>query len=221
MAFEQVTYTTSVNGNILEIIPTEVKDSSTYTIRIQGLRSQDGTKIYPDTTFKVTTAVSPMYCTLDSLKSVTQSFNIDDQTMLIYIKEASEFADFIATATSTKTSGNTLAYAKGELTKVKATIDCLTNGFVGGAFVSGGNRYKLGEDELEEGDRSAAFKNLLDWLRWLLRYWMDAVRGYLNPGHAAPKATRLGIDASENSDVAQITVDSLVQEFNRDVPQWS
>ena len=50
---------------------------------------------------------------------------------------------------------------------------------------------------------------------------MDAVRGYLNPGHAAPKATRLGIDASENSDVAQITVDSLVQEFNRDVPQWS
>lgn len=221
MAFEKISAELSSDGNVLEITPSEIKDSSTYTIKLSGVKSADGSKVYPDQTFKITTAVSPMYCTLDSLKSVTGAFGIDDQTMMTYIREASEFADFISTATSTKTSGATLAFAKGELTKVKATIDCLTNNFVSGSFMVGGNRYKLGEDEIEEGNRAAAFKNLLDYLKALLKYWEDAVRGYLNPGRAAPKATRLGINASDNADVAQITVDSLVQDFTRDVPQWS
>ena len=221
MAFEKISAELSSDGNVLEITPSEIKDSSTYTIKLSGVKSADGSKVYPDQTFKITTAVSPMYCTLDSLKSVTGAFGIDDQTMMTYIREASEFADFISTATATKTSGTTLVFAKGELTKVKATIDCLTNNFVSGSFMVGGNRYKLGEDEIEEGNRAAAFKNLLDWLKALLKYWEDAVRGYLNPGRAAPKATRLGISASENTEVAQITVDSLVQDFTRDVPQWS
>ena len=221
MAFEKVEAVATADGNVLEITPSEILNSSTYTIKISGIKSADGLKSFLEQTFRITTAVSPMYCTLDSLKSVTGTFGIDDQTMMTYIREASEFADFIATATSTKTSGTTLLFAKGELTKVKATIDCLTNNFVSGSFMTGGNRYKLGEDEIEEGNRAAAFKNLLDWLKWLLKYWEDAVRGYLNPGRAAPKATRLGISASDNADVAQITVDSLVQNFTRDVPQWS
>lgn len=218
---EQVEFEIQANENILEIIPTEIKDSSTYSIKISGLKSADGTKVYPDQIFKITTAVSPAYCTLDSLKSLADSFGIDDQTMLTYIVEASNFADFVATATTSNAKGNTLVYAKSELTKVKAALDCLTSGYIGGTFLSGGNRYKLGEDELEEGDRAAAFKNLLDWLKWLLRYWMDAVRGYLNPGHAKPKATRLGIKASENTDVSQITVDSLIDDYNRNFIQWS
>ena len=222
MAFERVESTVEAIDNVLEITPSvAIQDSSTYTIKISGIRSADGTKVYPEQTFRITTAVSPMYCSLNSLKSVTSNFGIDDQTMLIYIREASEFADFIATATTTNASGDTLMYAKGELTKVKATIDCLTNCFVGGSFMSGGNRYKLGEDEIEEGDKAASFKNLLDWLKWLLRYWEDAVRGYLNPGRAKPKVTRLGISASDNADVQQITVDSLIGDYTRNFIQWS
>lgn len=222
MAFEKLQCTIAAEDNVLVITPvTDIIDNSIYTIKITGLKSKDGSKKLPDTTYKVVTAVSPQYCTLASLKAVTQNFNISDETMMIYIREASAYADFIATATATKASGSTLLYAKGELTKVKATIDCLTNSFVSGSFMVGGNRYKLGEDELEEGDRATAFKNFLDWLKWLLKYWEDAVRGYFNPGKAPPQATRLGISASDNNDVAQITVDSLVQDFTRDVPQWS
>lgn len=216
---ERVDATVTVDGNILEVTPTEIKDSSKYLIKISGITSADGTKTLPTQTFTVITAVTPYYCTLASLKAVTEGFGVSDEQMLHYIRAAGEFADFIAS--SSKISGATLLFSKGELTKVKATLDCLTASFVGGTFTSTGKRWKLGEDELEEADKSSAFKNLLDWLRWLLNYWIDAVRGYINPGRTPPKATRAGINAADNSDVQHITVDSLIGDFTRNLPQWS
>lgn len=216
---EKVTADFTVNENILDITLDEIKDSSKYTIKISGLQSLDGTKNLADQIFTIITAVSPAYCTLADLKSVTEGFGVSDENMLHYIQSASNFADFIASSTTIK--GNTLIFAKGELTKVKAALDCLITSFVSGTFSSTGKRWKLGEDELEEADRAGSFKNLLDWLRKLLHYWIDAVRGYINPGRTPPKATRLGIKAADNKKVAYITVDSLIQDFNRDVPQWS
>lgn len=216
---ERVSSSFSVDGNILEITPEEIKDNSKYIIKISGLKTTDGSKKLPLQTFTVITAVNPAYCTLSDLKAVTEGFGISDENMLLYIKSASNFADFVAS--STKISGTTLAYAKSELTKVKAALDCLMTSFVGGTFTSSGKRWKLGEDELEEADRASAFKNLLDWLRWLLQYWTDAVRGYINPGRTPPKATRLGISAANNQDVQHITVDSLIGDFTRNLPQWS
>ena len=216
---ERVEVSYTVEGSILDIIPVEIKDSSKYTIKISGIKTADGSKELPAQTFTVITAVTPAYCTLSDLKSVTEGFGVSDENMLSYIRSASNFADFVAS--STKISGSTLTYAKSELTKVKAALDCLMTSFVGGTFASAGKRWKLGEDELEEADRAGAFKNLLDWLRWLLQYWTDAVRGYINPGRTPPKATRLGISAADNSDVKHITVDSLVNDFTRNLPQWS
>lgn len=216
---EKVSAAYTVDGNILDITLDEIKDSSKYIIKISGIKSVDGARELPVQTFTVVTAISPAYCTLADLKSVTEGFGVSDENMLSYIRSASNFADFVAS--STKISGAALIYSKGELTKVKAALDCLMTSFVGGTFASAGKRWKLGEDELEEADRAGAFKNLLDWLRWLLRYWTDAVRGYINPGRTPPKATRLGINAADNSDVAYITVDSLIGDFTRDVPQWS
>lgn len=216
---EKVSVTVSVDGNMLEITPDEVKDSSKYTIKISGIKNSDDTKEMPTQTFTVITAVTPYYCTLEDLKAVTEGFGISDETMLHHIRSASEFADFVAS--TTKATGATLLFSKGELTKVRATLDCLMASFVGGTFAGSGKRWKLGEDELEEADKTGAFKNLLDWLKWLLQYWMDAVRGYVNPGRTPPKATRLGINAADNSNVQYITVDSLVRDFTRDVPQWS
>ena len=221
MSFEKVACTFTAEDNILNIIPnTNILDNSQYTIKISGLTNKDGTKTLPTQIIAVTTAVTPAYCTLNSLKAVTEGFGIEDATMLIYIREASKFADFIAS--NSNISGDTLDYAKGELTKVKATLDCLMQGFVAGSFTAAqAKRYKLGEDEIEEADRATAFQKLLDWLRWLLQYWEDAVRGYINPGRAKPKATRLGISAADNNDVAQITFDQIVNDYTRSVVQFS
>lgn len=217
MSFETVPVDIIVTDNILEVTPTDAKilDNSNYKIKITGIKSLDGTEL-PDQSFNIITALTPMYCSLSSLKAVTVGFDIDDSTMLTYIREASQFADFVASANSTASE-----YAKGELTKVKATLDCLSSGFIAGSFMQGGNRYKLGEDEIEEGNKAASFKNLLDWLKWLLRYWMDAVRGYINPGHAKPKATRIGISSADNQDVSFTTVESLIDDITRDMPRWS
>ena len=176
---ERIEASFTVDGNILDIKPAEVKDNSKYTIKMSGIRTADGIKELPVQTFTVITAVTPSYCNLSDLKSVTEGFGVSDENMLSYIRSASNFADFVAS--STNISGDTLTYAKSELTKVKAALDCLMTSFVGGTFASTGKRWKLGEDELEEADRAGAFKNLLDWLRWLLQYWTDAVRGYINP----------------------------------------
>lgn len=221
MSVERIESNVTVDGNILEITPTiDIQDNSQYTIRISGLKSADGTKSLPTQFITITTAVTPAYCTLSDLKAVTEGFGIEDSTMLLYIREASNFVDFVAS--STNISGDTLTYAKGELTKVKATLDCLMRGFVTGTLSQGvGKRYKLGEDELEELDRTTAFKNFLDWLRWLLQYWEDAVRGYINPGRAKPKATRLGIKAADNNDVTQITFDQIVNDYTRSIVQFS
>lgn len=221
MGVIKVDSTFTVTDDILVIAPSEeIKDNEQYTIRISGLKNKDGTKILDTQIIVITTAMSPAYCTLDSLKSITENFGIEDSTMLLYIREASNFADFIAS--NSNISGEKLTYAKSELTKVKAALDCLMRGFVSGAFSQGvAKRYKLGEDEIEEADRTMAFQKLLDWLRWLLQYWEDAVRGYINPGRAKPKATRLGISAADNQDVAQITVDQIVNDYTRSVVQFS
>lgn len=219
MSFETVPVDIVVTDNILEVTPTDAQilNNSNYKIKITGVKSLDGTEL-PDQIFNIITALTPMYCSLDSLKAVTIGFNIDDSAMLTYIREASQFADFVASATSTSSETE---YAKGELAKVKATLDCLSSGFIAGSFMQGGNRYKLGEDEIEEGNKATSFKNLLDWLKWLLRYWMDAVRGYINPGHAKPKATRIGIKSADNQDVSFTTVESLIDDITRDMPRWS
>ena len=165
-----------------------------------------------------------MYCSLSSLKAVTIGFDIDDSTMLTYIREASQFADFVASATSTAsgTTNQYIEYAKGELTKVKATLDCLSSGFIAGSFMQGGNRYKLGEDEIEEGNKAASFKNLLDWLKWLLRYWMDAVRGYIIDVYPSQMDEPVRIEFfGNNQDVSFTTVESLIDDITRDMPRWS
>ena len=225
MSFQTVPVEFTVTDNILEVTPTDaaILDNSSYKIKITGIKALDGTEM-PDQSFNIITALTPMYCSLSSLKAVTVGFDIDDSTMLTYIREASQFADFVASATSSASSSTNkqyIEYAKGELTKVKATLDCLSSGFIAGSFMQGGNRYKLGEDEIEEGNKAASFKNLLDWLKWLLRYWMDAVRGYINPGHAKPKATRIGIKSADNQDVSFTTVESLIDDITRDMPRWS
>lgn len=62
---------------------------------------------------------------------------------------------------------------------------------------------------------------MLDRLAKELQKWQDAIRGYYNEGRVKPRATRVGIKSSQNSDVAYTTLDSIIQDVTRNVPQWS
>lgn len=62
---------------------------------------------------------------------------------------------------------------------------------------------------------------MLDLLRGNLKEWQDAIRGYYNEGRAAPVATRIGLKASSNSEVTHTTVDMILNDWTRTMPESS
>lgn len=220
MAIEKIESTFVVNGSILEITPSvAIADNSLYTIKIKGVKSLDGSKTFPEKTFNVTTALSPMYCTLKSLSALVDSFGIPEENMLSYIRDASKYADFVAGGTAVK-KGKTPSFAVEQFVRTKATLDCLLRACMNKSYSSGGT-YTLGDATLEEATNSGSFKNMISTLRDELQKWQDAIRGYYNEGRVKPKATRIGLKSSSNSDVAHTTVDQILNDISRTMPEGS
>lgn len=213
-----------VNGDTLTLTPKEdgvtLQENSSYVITIKGLVSQDGKKTLPTTRLSITTSVSPMYCTLASVKSLVATFNIPDTDILSYIRDASNYADFIASenSTSSSTTNTTLDFAKEQFTRVKALIDCLVRGVINQS-VSSGDKYTLDVASIEENADLSSLTKLLDLLKPILKKWQDAIRGYYNEGRAAPVATRIGLKSDTNSDVTHTTVDKILNDFTRTPPE--
>lgn len=210
-----------IDSNTLSIIPsTEVKDNSVYKIKISGLKSSDGKKILPDTTIEVLTAVSPMYCTLNSLKALIDKFNISEKNLLMYIRDASNYADFIGSSTTSSTNSSSIDFAKEQFTRTKATLDCLLRGIIDKSYEDG-SKYTLDVATFEESSNLEILEKLIDDLKKDLVKWQDAVRGYYNEGRVAPVVTRIGIKSNTNSDVSHTTVDTILNDFTRTPPEGS
>ena len=190
-------------------------DNSIYTVTISGLTSADGTPI-PDTTIEYRTPYSPLYCSVDSLKLAIDTFNIDEEALLSYIRQASREADFIAGGTADPTD-----FAVQQFARTKAIYDCLSRSFMDRTYSGGGSKYKLDTAEYEDSLNSAAFKQLLDRLGKELQKWQDAIRGYFNEGRAKPKATRVGLKSAQNAEIAYTNLDTIIQDVTRNSPQWS
>lgn len=207
-----------INDNTLEVTPTPApQDNSEYTITIKGVKDMDG-NVMPPKQYKIITAMSPMYCTLKSLKSLTYQFGIPDDVLLMYIRDASQEVDFIVQDETTTTTDANDEYARAEYVRTKALINCLMQSAMD-RTVNGGGSYKLDVAELEDSSNSAAFAKLLDRLRKNLHDWQDALRGYYNEGRAKPKATRIGTKSNTNSQIAHTTVDKILNDFSRTMPE--
>jgi len=213
---ERKIVTVSADENILDIkVEDGIKANSVYTIKIRGVKSADGTRTFPDKTFVITTSVEPMYCSLESVKALVDTFNIPEGNMISFIHNASLEADFISGG---KADPND--FAVQQFARTKAVLDCLLHGFMTKTS-EGGASFKLGDAEITDATNSTAFKNLLKLLQDDLKKWQDAIRGYYNEGRVKPKATRVGIKSSSNSDVQWTTVDRVLNDITRNYPQWS
>lgn len=215
---EKVTATLGVsetNPKELQVIPEKLENNSSYTITIKGVIDQATGKTLPDQTLIIKTPYSPMYCTLESLKMIVDTFEIPEQNLLSFIRDASKYADFVSGGTA-----NPKDFAVEEFTRTKAILDCLVRTFMTRSY-DGGNRYKLDTVEYEDSVNSTSFKSLIDALKKALREWQDAIRGYYNEGRVKPKATRIGIKSSQNADVSYTTVDTILQDYTRSMPQWN
>jgi hypothetical protein len=219
MAAEKVETSVSlINDNKTIAIKTtkgKFKENSIYEVTITGLTDDNGNELEP-VKIEYRTPYSPLYCSLDSLKMVIDTFNIPEEAMVSYIRQASREADFISGGTADASD-----FAVQQFARTRATYDCLTRGFMDRTYSGGGSKYKLDTAEYEDSLNSAAFKQLLDRLGKELQKWQDAIRGYFNEGRAKPKATRVGIKSSQNSEIQWTTLDTIIQDVTRSTPQWS
>ena len=214
----------SEDGKTLIVTPeTELEDNGIYEFVISGVKSADRTKTLPDFTASVMTPLSPMHCTVDSVRALVDSFDIPEQNLQIYIRDASKYADYILA-----NAGNVSAkdkekrqFAMEQFVRTKVTLDCLQRSTMDRVSAGAGSMYKLDAVEIQESSNSSIYKAMMAALRDDLQKWQDAIRGYFNEGRAKPKATRVGIKASENNDVSHTTVDKILDSITRTPPDWS
>lgn len=202
------------DSSVLIITSEEVQDNSIYKIKIKGLINAKTGETLPPQLIEIKTAYSPLYCSLESLKMLVDTFSLTDEQMLSYIRDASKYADFVSGGKADETD-----FAVEQFTRTKAILDCLTKSFMTRTY-EGGARYKLDTVEFQDATNSTGFRALIDALKKELQKWQDAIRGYYNEGRVKPKATRVGIKSSQNSDVAYTTVDDILEDITRTVPQW-
>ena len=217
---EQVESTFEViSGSTLQITPENIEDNSKYVVKIAGLVDADGNTI-PTQQYTIITGLSPMYATLRTMHALLHGIDISDEDLLLLIRDASNEADFVASDTTTTSTSSTTSFAKEQYTKIKTAIDCLIRGSMSKTF-TGGATFKLDLAEVTDPTNSNAFRNLIGDLRKALKVWQDAIRGYINEGRAKPKATRIGLKSSENSDVAHTTVEQILNDWTRTPPEGS
>lgn len=206
------------DGKTLIIAPEKILPNSIYTVSIAGIKDSDGNEL-PPIQMEYQTPYDPAYCSLRSLKLVVDTFGIPDENMLDYIRQASKEADFISEGTAVK--NGKVSFAAEQFVRTKATYDCLSRAFMNRSYSGGGSEYTLDTATYKDSLNSGAFKNLLDRLGKELQKWQDALRGYFNEGRVKPKATRVGLKSSQNADVSYTSLDKIIQDETRNVPQWS
>lgn len=214
----------SADGQTLTVTPEgKLEDNSVYEVMISGVKSTDGTKTLPNFTAKIMTPLSPMYCTVDSIRAMVDSFGIPEQTLRIYIRDASKYADYILSSSGTVSASDKKKrmFAMEQFVRTKVVLDSLQRSCMDRASMGAGSTYKLDAVEITDSMNSTVYKSMMNALNLDLQKWQDAIRGYFNEGRAKPKATRVGIKASENNDVSHTTVDKILSDISRTMPDWS
>lgn len=205
---QTVPFTYRIFDNCLEIIPDEpIKDNAIYTVRIRNLRSKDKTRELPDAKYEVTTAMSPMYCKVDDIKTLVDVFDIPESTILMMIRRASKEADFINGKPVDTTKG--IPFEVEQFTAVKASLLALLRAYaVGGA--ESGLEGTLGKISFKNGDKLASIKALIDRLRREAKTWQEAIRGYVLEGRNVSKFALRG-----NKSLRPTPVHAILDDWSR------
>ena len=180
-----VPFTFRVLGNCLEITPDEpIEDNAIYEIRLRNIKSKDGKKEYPNQKFEITTAMTPMYCSVDEIKMLVDVFNIPESTILMMIRRASKEADFINGKPVDISNG--IPFEVEQFVAVKASLLALLRAYAVSGSESG-LEGTLGKITFKNGDELSSIKALLDRLRDAAKKWQEAIRGYVFEGRNVSK----------------------------------
>ena len=180
-----VPFTFRVLSNCLEITPDEpIEDNAIYEVRLRNIKSKDGKKEYPNQKFEITTAMTPMYCSVDEIKMLVDVFNIPESTILMMIRRASKEADFINGKPVDISNG--IPFEVEQFVAVKASLLSLLRAYAVSGSESG-LEGTLGKITFKNGDELSSIKALLDRLRDAAKKWQEAIRGYVFEGRNVSK----------------------------------
>lgn len=210
---EIVEQTFKVFDNFLEITPAKaLVNNSTYEIRIKGLKAANKNKVLANTSVKVVTELTPSYCSINGINALVEVFEVPEDRLLYYIREASRHADYIMKGSALKLG--VVPFEVEQFVKTKASLEALLKTYVDKASESG-SKGVLGDITFENSDKFEGIKDLIELLKAELKNWEFAMRGYFNEGRAKPVATRVGMKAGTNSIVPTLTIDSILNDITR------
>lgn len=184
MDFEKFTLT--VTDNCIEIIPdTPIEDNCIYYIQISNLKD-DTNKKMDQLKLTLYTAPSPCYCTIDTIRAIIDSSELDDLTIVQNIKEASKLADYYSTIKLTAAKINKKYYEqnpdaeaieKEQFVKYSTMKNSLLKLKTQG-LLTGDLKATLGEISLDSESSPEEFDSLLESLDEEMGKWKDALQGY-------------------------------------------
>lgn len=174
---KRVNFTYRVFDNCIEIIPeSPIEDNSIYDIRFNGIKSMDG-KILQNQQFKITTKMTPCYCSIDAVKILCEDFELPDSDILFFIRQASREADYINKGPVQRDRSGNVPFPVEKFVETKATIDALTKAYINGNNEAG-MEGTLGQLTFKNGAQLDNLRKLLQNLKRNLARWQDAIRGY-------------------------------------------
>lgn len=176
MSVEKIDFTVKVYDNFIEIKPTApIKDNSLYEIKFKDLKTVGGYDV-DNFTHKVSTAMTPMYCSIHDVRSVFYSELITDEDILYNIRSASRFADFLLGTKKIKLKDVT--FEVQSFVKYRALKECLLKAYMGKVEL-GLTEGTLGYVTFKNQGQPKDIKDLLKLLEDEIAFWKDALWGYV------------------------------------------
>lgn len=193
---ERVEHTVKVFDNFIEITPNDgIKDNSVYEIRIKYVKALNKNKDMENLRIKTTTRLTPSYCSLESVHSLTDSFNIPDEKVLYFIREASLFAEYVKKESYTD---DNVPFDVFQYVKHKAAYDSLMKYYLERAGEAG-TKGQLGEVSFENSNSFPAIKDMLKILKEEVDKWVEHMRGNGFEGRVAPASAVRGARSTPGS----------------------
>ena len=164
----------------------EILDNSEYTLNVPSFEFEDGT-VSSKESMKITTALSPMYVTIQDVKSLAGGLPLDDADIAYHIRQASLIAEYWSCRESDMLPEKLATIFGGPkqikddyypfymFIKYQAVVDCVREFYI--AAVARPSEYHDVLSDLERKEKMDldAIKKLLDDLTAEAEDWLELV----------------------------------------------
>lgn len=199
----KVDFSVVVDGNKLIITPLNgINNNEIYNIKLKDIESADKSRAIEELSFEVITEVKPAYTDLFSVKELLSGIDISERTILYNIREASKYADYVASSSSIDVS----SFEVQQFVKYTAAHKSLLTFYINKASKTG-EKGQIGDVVFENVVKLTDITNLLKELKQEADFWLNAARGYGLEGRAKPVSTVRGKKANPPMSKLNLTYD--------------